>query len=322
MDLDALDTFAKIAEAGSLTAAAKLHGLPKSSLSLKLRQLESDLDMALFVREGRGLALTDAGIELLAHTQRILDACDGARSALAAMRDTVAGTLRIASTGEFGTAFNAQMLYAFRQLYPLVKLELVFISPTVLFAPDRLQSFDVIVSWDDPGDDGEGGERIASATFGLFASPAYLEAAGCPTHPDALQAHRGVLYRRGTGLQSWRLKRGTEIVELLPRCDFSSNDYWTVKYFAVAGEGIVYLPTFFADIECERGHLVPLMPEWQSEEKWIYIRIPQHNNASRKTRAFVDFCKDYFSPGYGFRGPRYYVETVLDAASDQEGTAT
>ncbi len=104
-----------------------------------------------------------------------------------------------------------------------------------------------------------------------------------------------MLYRRGTGLQSWRLKRGTELVELLPRCDFSSNDYWTVKYFAVAGEGIVYLPTFFADIECERGHLVPLMPEWQSEEKWIYIRIPQHNNASRKTRAFVDFCKDYFS---------------------------
>lgn len=318
MNLDALETFTKIAEVRSLSAAAKLHGLPKSSLSLKLKQLEADLGTALFLREGRGLELTDAGTELLKHAHQILAACESARSAIAEVRDDVAGTLRIGSTGEFGTAFNAQMLYAFRQHYPLVKLDLVFFSPDVLFTPDRLQSFDAIISWDETGDDGHAWQTLSTATFGLFASPDYIARVGLPLGPGDLADHRGVLYRHAVGPQSWRLQRGGEVVDLLPRSDFMSNDYWTVKYFAVAGEGIAYLPKFFTHIECERGHLVPLMPDWESDEKRIEIRLTRPKFVSRKTAAFVEFCKRYFSAGFRFQGPRYYVETVLGANGHRE----
>ncbi len=313
MNLDALDCFAKIAEVRSLSAAAKLHGLPKSTLSLKLRQLEADLGVALFAREGRGLELTDAGTELLRHAQTILRACESARSAVAEASEEVAGTLRIGATGEFGTAFNAQMLYAFRQHYPLVQLDLTFFSPNVLYTPDRLQGFDVIISWDEPGDGGYQWETLANATFALVASPDYLARNGVPLMPDDIgEAHRGVLYRRPGGLQNWRLQRAGQTADLMPRSDFITNDYWTVKYFAVAGEGIAYLPKFFTSIECERKHLVPVLPEWESEEKAIQISYARPALASRKLDAFVKYCKNYFSPGFDFRGPRYYVETVLD----------
>jgi DNA-binding transcriptional LysR family regulator len=325
MNLDALDCFVKIAEVGSLSAASKLHGLPKSTLSLKLRQLEAELDIALFARRGRSLVLTDAGDELLKHARAILASCETAEAAVAEMRDEVAGTLRIGATGEFGTAFNAQMLYAFRQKYPRVKLDLVFFSPSVLFTPDRLQSFDAIISWDDPGQDGYPGETLSSATFALFASRDYLARAGTPGSPEALAEHRGVLYRTPMGLQSWRLQRDGKAVDVLPRSDFAANDYWTIKYFAVAGEGIAYLPKFFTRIECERGHLVPILPGWASEEKWIHIRFPRSHFVSKKASAFLEFCKAYFLPGFEFAGPRYYVETVLAperAAVRKEETAS
>jgi len=318
VNVEALGSFIKIAEVGSLSTAAKLHGLPKSTLSLKLRQLEAELDVHLFARRGRSLELTDAGAELLKHAHAILASCEAAEAAIAEMRDEVAGTLRIGATGEFGTAFNAQMLYAFRQKYPRVKLDLVFFSPSVLFTPDRLQSFDAIISWDDPGEDGQASETLGSARFALFASRDYLERAGTPDAPAALADHRGVLYRTPMGLQSWRLQNGSAAVEVLPPSDFVANDYWTIKYFAVAGEGIAYLPRFFTSIECERGHLVPILPAWASEEKWIHIRFPRSRFVSKKASAFLAFCKAYFLPGFEFRGPRYYVETVLPPAPGTE----
>ena len=188
MDIEALDCFAKVAEAGSLSAAAKRHGLPKSTLSLKLRQLESDLGVPLFVRAGRGIELTDAGSELIRHARQILASCDGARSAMAEIRDEIAGTLRIGSTGEFGTAFEAQMLFAFRQQYPRVKIDLVFFSPSVLFNGDSLMNFDAIMSWDDAADRDGAGETLASTNFALFASPSYLARNGLRRSPRICKA--------------------------------------------------------------------------------------------------------------------------------------
>ncbi len=311
MNLDALSAFARIAELRSLSAASKLYGEPKSTLSLRLKQLEADLGVELFVRQGRSLELTEAGQTLLTHARHILESCETARSAVTETSDGVSGTLRIGATGEFGTAFYAQMLYAFRKLHPEVQIDLVFFSPHVLYSPERVETLDAVISWDEGNEDGERGETLSTATFSLFAGKSYVERMGMPSSPDELADHRGIVFRTPAGLQSWRLQRSGEQTSILPRSDFIANDYWTVKYFAVAGEGIAYLPTFFTSIECERGHLVPLLPEWASAEKRVCIRINRPKAASRRMTAFMDACRSYFSPGFVFRGPRYYVETVL-----------
>jgi DNA-binding transcriptional LysR family regulator len=316
MDLDALATFAKIAELKSLAAVAKLHDLPKSTMSLKLRQLESEFGLPLFSRDGRSLMLTDAGAELLRHARQILAACDHARSAVAELRDEVAGTLRVGSTGEFGTALTAQMLCSFRKAYPLVKLEVVLLPATVLLAPDGHESLDAILSWDDPGDSDELAEPLSSTTFGLYASPAFLKANGTPASIADLRKARGITYRKPIGVQSWRLKHANEVVDIVPKADLVANEYWTLKYFAVAGEGIAYLPRFFTRLECARNHLVPVMPEWQSDEKWIHLLVPRHAASSRKIKAFIAFCTAYFTPDFTVSGPAYFVENIVDL--DQE----
>jgi DNA-binding transcriptional LysR family regulator len=311
LNFDALDSFVKIAELRSISAAAKLYGVPKSTLSLRLKQLEADVKAALFVREGHSLILTEAGGTLLNHAQEILERCETARVAVADTIDDASGTLRIGATGEFGTAFYAQMLHAFRERYPKVQLELVFFSPHGLYLQDRHESLDAIISWDEGNTTSGPSEPLWRDRFALFASQSYLDRMGLPQNPQDLARHSGILFKTPVGPQVWRLQNGAEQASILPRSDLVTNDYWTVKYFAVAGEGIAYLPKFFVALECEFGHLTALMPDWESADQRVTIRILRPNAQSRRMSAFIAFARDYFSPDFAFGGPRYFVESVV-----------
>jgi len=310
LNFDALDSFVKIAELRSISAAAKLYGVPKSTLSLRLKQLESEVKAELFAREGHTLVLTEAGETLLSHAQDILERCESARVAVTDTIDDASGTLRIGATGEFGTAFYAQMLYAFRAAYPKVQLELVFFSPHGLYLQDRHDTLDAIISWDE-GNASAASEPLWRDRFALFASRSYIDRMGMPQSPQDLSRHAGILFRTPVGPQVWRLQNGAEQTSILPRSDLMTNDYWTVKYFAVAGEGIAYLPKFFAALECEFGHLEPLLPEWESADQRVTVRILRPNTKSRRMSAFIAFARDYFSPDFAFGGPRYFVEAVV-----------
>ncbi|WP_237151760.1 LysR family transcriptional regulator [Oryzibacter oryziterrae] len=317
MNIEALGSFLKIAEMKSLSAAAKLYGLPKSTLSLRLKQLEGEIGTDLFIRDGRSMVLTEAGQTLLAHALDIVERCEAARIAVSETLDEAVGTLRIGATGEFGTAFYSQMIHAFRKRHPKVQLDLTFFSPQALYLPERLEMMDAIISWDDGN--AEDSETLWTDRFALFASRDYLARMGAPSAPADIDNHQGVLFRLPAGPQGWRLQRDTEQIAILPRSDLIANEYWTVKYFAVAGEGIAYLPTFFTEIECRRGHLVPVLPAWKSAEQRVTLRMIRPQAVSHRMAAFRDFCRDYFSPTYVFHGPRYYVETVLNAPNDLPG---
>ncbi|MEJ8476663.1 LysR family transcriptional regulator [Roseibium algae] len=318
MDFQSLEAFVKIAESHSLSAAARLYDLPKSTISLRLRQLEGQIGAELFTRRGKTLELTDAGCVLLERARQILALCDDASAAVSLVHEEAAGVIKIGATGEFGTALNAQMLSAFRQAYPRIQLDLVFFSPSVFLDLSRQRIFDAVLSFDEAGGVDRHAEVLTTVTHGLYASPHYLSQLGTPIETAHLSNHRGVLYRTADGIQSWKLKRKKQSVEVQPTGDIVANDYWTLKYFTVASAGIALLPQFFTELECRYNHLVPVLPQWQTEARPICIRVPDQRYMAPKTRAFIDFCKSYFQPGFTFVGPRYYVESL----SIQAGTSS
>jgi DNA-binding transcriptional LysR family regulator len=314
MDLEAIDYFIKVADAQSLSRASKIFGLPKSSLSHKIRKLEDSLGVALFVRDGRDLLLSDAGAEFLEHAQRIKESCEGARAAVAEARHDIAGTLTIASTGEFGTSFTSELLFAFRQKYPQVGVEVIFLSMGYFLSPEKHQAFDGIFYWGEPANTDYIARKLGEASFGLYASPRYLERRGEPKTPGDLENHNAIAFRQPNGLQSWRLQRGAEVIDHAPSALCMANDYWMLKYFAVASEGIVYLPAFFTEIECMNGDLVPVLPEWQSSSVSINLLYMRRRYVSRKFAAFVDFCLEYYRQRANYSTPRYCVEVVRPQA--------
>ncbi|MBT9386013.1 LysR family transcriptional regulator [Pseudooceanicola sp. CBS1P-1] len=309
MDLQALDFFIKVADARSLSAAARLHGIPKSSISLKLRQLEERIGAVLFERRGKSLEMTESGRLLMARARQILALCDDAQAAVAAVQEEAAGLLRIGASGEFGTALNAQMLQAFRALNPRVRVDLVLFGPND--QPDAAQqrSFDAILSSGD-AETAQGAEVLSRVHHRLVASPAYLAEAGTPESIDDLAAHRGIFYRAAGEILPWELTQGRRRQRVQPSADVVANDYWSLKYFAVAGAGIALLPAFFTELEVAHGHLVPVLPDWQTQSHPITVRVPDPRYVAPRTRAFLEFCKDYFQPGFAYAGPRYFVDAL------------
>lgn len=311
MDLSVIDCFVKVADAKSISAASRLYRLPKSTLSHRIRQLEDEFGVELFVREGHQLNLTDAGSELLRHARKIQMSCDDAASAMADMHEVVAGTLRVGSTGEFGTTITSELLYAFQKQYPQVILDVVFLTARQFFTDVSDMALDGIFHWGEPSDVDYVSRRLATASYGLYASPEYLVQFGRPTSPDDLSRHRGLIFRNTTRLQPWYLSRqGNDETEILPTASLVANDYWTLKYFAVAGQGLAYLPGFFVETECQSDLLLPVLPEWRSRETGINLIYSRRRHVSRRFKAFVGFCLEFYRRRERDQIPRYFVEKI------------
>jgi DNA-binding transcriptional LysR family regulator len=317
MDLSLLDCFVKVADSRSISAASRLHRLPKSTLSHKIRQLEDEFGIELFVRQGHQLHVTDAGAEFLRYARLIHSNCEDAATAMAEMRQEVAGTLRVGSTGEFGTTITSELLYAFRQQYPQVNLDVVFLSSRQPFSDVTEQALDGIFHWGEPSDVDYISRRLSVSSYGLFTSADYIARYGAPVTPGDLAGHRGLVFRQPTRLQSWYLTRDDAgEIDLLPAATCTTNDYWTIKYFAVAGEGIAYLPEFFVETERQAGLLIPVLGEWSSPKTAINLIYSRRRHVSKRFKAFVEFCIDFYRNRHHTSIPRYYVEKVSMPARD------
>lgn len=126
LDANALELFARIAQAGSFAQAARELGLTRAAISRRIAAIESAVGLTLFARSTRSLGLTEAGRRLHARARAVRDAAESARLALRHTRDQLDGTIRISSTAGFGRLVLAPLLARFQALHPAVRYELFF----------------------------------------------------------------------------------------------------------------------------------------------------------------------------------------------------
>lgn len=126
LDANALELFARIAQAGSFAQAARDLGLTRAAISRRIAAIESAVGLALFARSTRSLGLTEAGRRLHARARAVREAAESARLALRHTRDQLDGTLRISATAGFGRHVLAPLLAQFQAQHPAVRYELFF----------------------------------------------------------------------------------------------------------------------------------------------------------------------------------------------------
>jgi DNA-binding transcriptional LysR family regulator len=126
LDANALELFARIAQAGSFAQAARDLGLTRAAISRRIAAIENAVGLALFARSTRSLGLTEAGRRLHARARAVRDAAESARLALRHARDQLDGTIRISATSGFGRHVLAPLLARFQALHPAVRYELFF----------------------------------------------------------------------------------------------------------------------------------------------------------------------------------------------------
>lgn len=126
LDANALELFARIAQAGSFAQAARDLGLTRAAISRRIAAIENAVGLVLFARSTRSLGLTEAGRRLHSRARAVRDAAESARLALRQTRDQLDGTLRISATASFGRIVLAPLLARFQALHPAVRYELFF----------------------------------------------------------------------------------------------------------------------------------------------------------------------------------------------------
>lgn len=284
--------FAHVVDAGSFTRASDLTGLPKSTLSRRLTDLENQFGERLMQRSTRRLVLTEFGESMLEYARRLVDESEAA-TALALHRQAEPyGTLRVSLPPEFYELSTDRVVSEFSRRYPDVTLELDLSARRVDIVAER---FDVAVrvATQLPDDSSLVARQIIRLQNNLYASPGYLKRHGIPAEPADLLNHRGlVLVTSGGEHQRWLLSSGTERWEGLPLHTLSANSMGLQQALSAQGLGIVGLSERFAAYLVGAGELERVLPDWKLPYTTVWCVTPGRRLLPQRTIAFIELLRE------------------------------
>jgi len=293
MSLDANDLilFAQVMEAGSFSRAAERCGLPKSTLSRRITQLETKLGERLLTRSTRRLAITEFGEQILDHAKRLLEETEAASAMALHRQGTPRRVLRVSLPPDFAELGLTPLLLQYASSYPEVRLELDLSPRRVDLLAER---FDLAVRAASrlPDDSTLVARKLCELQNGLYASPAYLARYGTPATPADLLDHvcLGLIGGIGETLP-WQLGRGPERWEGMPTGPLSANSRSLQRDLAAHGMGIVGLAERFAAKWVEQGLLKRVLPEWNLPMVTIWCVTPGRRLLPVRTTAFIDLLR-------------------------------
>ena len=283
MDLNAVLLFTKVVQAGSFTAGARALGLPKSTASRKVAELERDLGAQLLKRTTRKLQLTDVGEEFYARTSRIVSDVQEAELAVSQLQATPRGTLRLTAPVEFGLSLAA-LLRRYMDENPHVKVDVVLTDRVVDLVEER---FDLALRAGKIPDSSLIVRRLSPAKRVLCASPEYLDRAGTPRRPEDLSKHGCIVFEPGTEGATWSLDGPKGAVDVPVDARLRVNNYDMARQAALVGLGVAMLPTFQCADDVRTGKLVVVLSEWSSREVPMHAVYASSRHLTPKVRSFL-----------------------------------
>jgi DNA-binding transcriptional LysR family regulator len=290
-----MEVFAKVAAAGSFSAAGRAMGLSQTMVTKHIAALETRLGVTLFHRSTRHLSITEAGRNYLDASARILAELDAAESAIAADRFEPRGLLRLNAPVSFGTSQIAPLLSEFARRHPGVTVELGLNDRLVDLAEE---GWDLAIRIGSLADSSLIARRIAPCRTVVCAAQSYLDAHGTPRSVAELGGHNclGYTLSRVTGAERWTFSADGDVVATVSG-NLRANNGDALRAAAIAGQGLIYQPTFIVADDIRAGTLIPIALDHPTIEfVGIYaVYLPEHHPAA-KIRAFIDFLLGRFTP--------------------------
>ena len=293
MDLNDIVVFTKVAETKSFTGAADQLGLPKSTVSRKLAQLEERLGVRLVQRTTRKLALTEIGEAYYARAARIVADIQAAEQVVTDMQATPRGRLRVTAPIDLSTRYLGAIVADFIAEHPDVTVE--------LDAADRVvdlieEGFDVAVRFGQLPESTLIARKLTTLNAVLCASPAYLAKRGTPKSVDELEDHDKVLFAPSARTTGWTLQNGEATYEVGRPARFISNNLGAVRDVVLAGGGISVMTEFMVACDIHEGRLVRILPEWTSRTFDVQAVYPARQNLPPRLQLFLDHLAKALNP--------------------------
>jgi DNA-binding transcriptional LysR family regulator len=292
--LTGLEVFARVAAAGSLSAAGRTMGMSQTMVTKHLAALEARLGAKLFHRTTRRLSITEAGRSYLEASERILADIEAANDAVAADRVEPRGLLRLNAPVVFGTRQIASLLPEFAQRCPRVTVELGLNDRHVDLAEE---GWDMAIRIGALADSSLVARRLAPCRMATCGAPSYLKARGTPRTVAELADHNCLGYTLAlSGPHRWSFGRRAEISVPIVG-DLRANNGDALLAAAVAGQGIIYQPTFIVADDLRAGRLTALPLDQPTNERLgVHAVYLPDRHPPAKVRAFIDFIATRFAP--------------------------
>lgn len=285
-----LELLTRIADLGSLTAAAKALDCSPAAASAALRRLEDEWGVAVFVRSTRSLRLSAEGERLLPHVRQALQALGLARAAAVPQPHALRGELQISMPSDLGRHVLLRWLETFQQQHPqlALRLHLSDHNTDLMRVP-----VDMAIRYGVQADSTQVALPLVPDNHRvLVASPAYLARHGAPQRAEDLANHEALRFMIGGEVpRTWRLQIDQTWQDVPVRGHRSANDGEVVKRWALAGLGIAHKSWLDVAAELASGQLVQLNPGWRGEPAPLHLVLPGRRQVTPAARALRDWIR-------------------------------
>lgn len=287
MDLGALSAFVKIVQSGSFTRAAEALGSHKAHISRSLSHLEQELGVRLLERTTRRVRLTDGGQQIYEQALGIIAGVADIEATAAGMRGEPSGVLRVSTDSEFGLNGLGRWLDAFAQEYPQVEIDVDLATASNDLVRD---GFDLCLQLGSVEGEALASQKLGELTYGLYASPGYLEKHGTPDDGEALARHL-LLMHSVSPQRGWRLVTLSRELRVDGPARLRSNNSTLVRDAAARGLGIALLPAAVAKDDVNRGTLRRVLSAWSGPKVPVIAVFPAGRLQTPRVQAFIEVAK-------------------------------
>jgi len=286
LDIEDLETFVAVADAGGVSAAARRLGVSKSIVSRRLFRVEAELGVQLLARTTRGAALTEAGATFRDHAARASAEIDTARETILPSGN-LRGRLRVAMPLTFGPTHFAPVLAEMARQHPQLHIQT---SYSDRFVDLIAEGFDCAIRSAYLPDSNLIAQRVGPIHGKLVASPDYIKAHGSPETLDELVTHQALMQ----GTETWQFMDGSKIVTVQPQGKFKADSATALAAAAAAGLGIAWLPDCITYEYVASGALVAIMTRYPVPPGAVYVVRPPGQHPARKVRVLTEMLTEYF----------------------------
>lgn len=282
--------FVEVVKARGFRRASDVLGIPNSTLSRRISELEKSIGLRLLHRTTRKIELTEAGQVYFERCKRIVDEARLAHEQLGHMLAQPSGVLRVSLPVDFAITYLAPVIAEFAQQYPGITFDFDL-------APRRVdlvsEPYDVAIRMGGSENSQLISRLLVTLTPYLYASPGYLARAGEPGKPEELAQHECINILRGG---EWELHSGKQVTTVPVSGRFSLNSVGMLRRLAVLDMGIILLPQEIVAEELISGKLKRILPDWQGTPQPVYA-MTETRLMPAKTQRFIEFLREHLQGG-------------------------
>lgn len=293
VDLNHIAVFVKVAQLESFSHASRALGMPISTVSRSVSELEKSLGVTMLQRTTRKLTLTSQGRDYLNQCSEPLSLLFDAEHVLGQTQRRPEGILRVSVPIILSPESFLAFIGEFIASHPRVKIDLIITNKFVDLIGENI---DLAIRFGALKDSSLIVQKLGTSVRYLVATKQYLRGRKAPETPEDLKRHDCIMLHAKQNETEWEIVNGRKRAEICVTGPVSSSDFQSVSSFVYRGHGIGLLPTAYCEDEIRRGELVRVLPDWSSKSIDVHALYPTRNFLPSRLSLFLETLKNWDSP--------------------------